>query len=194
MLQIDSTGSGPDRVSKLVTPKEAAEAPLFAGGVARSVLLDALEGFVAGGLDAGEGVLVLATAPHLRELRRRLGRRLTEGSPATRASWLPLDAGATVGRFLVAGWPDAARFDAWLRPLVARLGEDGRRRVRAFDEMVAFLGRRGEYAAMLRLEQLWHDFCHGDDRFSLLLASARVGAARGTGAMRSEARPEQYLG
>ena len=37
-----------------------------------SVVLDALEGFIGGGLRAGDGVLVIATAAHLHALEERL--------------------------------------------------------------------------------------------------------------------------
>ena len=45
----------------------------------------------------------------------------------------------------------------------------GSQRVRAFGEMVALLWQRGQHAATLRLEQLWHDLCQ-EKKFSLFCA------------------------
>jgi signal transduction histidine kinase len=52
--------------------------------------------------------------------------------------------------------PSADAFNAVLGPLLARVGEGGRR-VRVFGEMVGLLAAEGNHAAAIRLEELWND-------------------------------------
>src|SRR2546422_11147022 len=75
------------------------------------IFMNALEGFVAGGLRAGESVIVIASAGHLHELEQRL-----------RSNWLDLDrarwedryvallAAATLSKFMVDGCADEDLF------------------------------------------------------------------------------------
>jgi hypothetical protein len=137
-------------------------------------VLDALEGFVNGGLRAGDSAIVIATEEHRRALENRL---LVNGIdlPATRASdqYIALDAEATLAKFMVGGWPDDDRFDAVVSGLLDR-GRRGGRRVRAFGEMVAVLWAQGNHAATVRLEHLWQKLCVAKG-FSLFCAYPRVG-------------------
>ncbi len=119
-------------------------------------LLDSLEGFVAGGLLTGESVIVIATREHREGLDARLkARGLDVAYVQARDQYIALDAAATLSAFMVDGWPDEVRFSSLLRQLLGRARASGHR-VRAYGEMVALLLERGEQAAMLRLEQLWH--------------------------------------
>jgi len=113
-------------------------------------LIDSLEGFVAGGLLTGESVIVLATREHREALEARLkSRGYDVPYLQARDQYIAMDAEATLGTFMVDGWPDDVRFHSMLRPLLARARSKGHR-VRAFGEMVALLLARGEQAAMLR--------------------------------------------
>jgi hypothetical protein len=136
--------------------------------------LDTLEGFVAGGLRAGDAIVIIATAAH----RRALGDRLNAlGIDMAHVSatdqYIALDAAETLARFMVDGWPDDARFKALVKELLSRAGRNSRP-VRAFGEMVAIMWQQGHHAATVRLEHLWHRFCQ-DEGFSLLCAYPKSG-------------------
>jgi hypothetical protein len=133
------------------------------------VFLDTLYGFVSGGLASGESVIVIATPDH----RTALEGRLVNGNfsvAQARATdrYIPLDAAATLERFMVDGWPDELRFRAVIASVLARAGI-GSRRVRAFGEMVGILWAQGHRDATVRLEELWHDL-YRSANFSLLCA------------------------
>jgi hypothetical protein len=72
-----------------------------------SLFLDTLESFVAEGLLAGEGVVVIATSQHLSALNRALvkrGPRLTGAMQGDQ--YLSLDAEAMLSLFMIDGWPN----------------------------------------------------------------------------------------
>jgi hypothetical protein len=122
-------------------------------------LLDTLEGFIAAGLDDGDSVIVIATAPHLHALESRLQARKFDLKGARNENrYLPFGADDAMDRFMVDGRPDPRRFAAFLEPLLARARGPGRK-VRGFGEMVAVLWGRGRREAALELEQLWSPVC-----------------------------------
>jgi hypothetical protein len=122
-------------------------------------LLDTLESFIASGLHAGEAVVVIATPPHLHALEARLqGRGFDLVGARNDNRYLAIGARDAMDRFIVDGWPDAARFHAFLEPTVARARGDGRK-VRAFGEMVAVLWAAGRREAAIELERLWSQVC-----------------------------------
>ena len=64
------------------------------------VFLDTLEGFVAGGLRAGDGVVIIATQDHLKALADRLKRSgIDLDLPALRDQYLGLDATEMLSKF-----------------------------------------------------------------------------------------------
>lgn len=132
--------------------------------------------FVAGGLLHGESVIAIATAAHLGALDTRLRAR---GFDVDRAiiqdRYIPLDAASVLAQFMLNGWPDEQRFRAFVQGVLAR-ARRGAPRVRAFGEMVAILWARGEHAATVHLERLWHAACHEHD-FSLLCGYPKTGFA-----------------
>jgi hypothetical protein len=137
-----------------------------------AAFLDTLEGFVAGGLRAGDGVIIIATPEHREQLRYRLARQgLMDG--AHTGKYVALDADETLNRFMKKGWPDDTLFKFTILDALEQAAESGRR-VRAFGEMVAILWARGEEAATVRLECLWHDLCR-EAGFSLLCAYPQAG-------------------
>jgi hypothetical protein len=141
---------------------------------ADDVFLDTLEGFVSGGLTAGESAIVIATPTHRQTLEERLGSR---GFDVQRAraedQYIPLDAEQTLGFFMKDGWPNDESFFKLVIELVRRARGDGRK-VRAFGEMVAIMWARGEQGATVRLEHLWHQLC-ASESFSLLCSYPKVG-------------------
>jgi hypothetical protein len=136
--------------------------------------LDSLSDFVGGGLLHGESVIAIATAAHLGALDTRLRAREFDVDRAIiEDRYVPLDAAGTLAQFMVKGWPDEQRFRALVNGLVER-ARRGAPRVRAFGEMVAILWARGEHAATLQVERLWHSQCHIHG-FSLLCAYPKSG-------------------
>jgi hypothetical protein len=141
------------------------------------VFLDSLEGFVAGGLDAGDGIVVIATPVHRRALADRLNARgLDVDAACAKDQYIALDAVDTLSKFMVNGWPDDDRFKSLVTQLLSRAGQEGRR-VRAFGEMVAVLWQQRHHGATVRLEHLWHRFCR-EETFSLLCAYPKSGFTR----------------
>jgi DcmR-like sensory protein len=139
-----------------------------------AVFLDALEGFIGGGLFAGDGTVVIATEAHLDALAMRLVASGVDLHAAIRRDqYIPMDADETLAKFMVGGWPDEGLFREVARGLISRARGDGRR-VRAFGEMVALLWVDGNREAVVRLEQLWHDLCE-QEAFSLFCAYPKAG-------------------
>lgn len=141
------------------------------------VFLDALEGFIAGGILAGDGVVVIATPPHLASLNERLRARNIDVAGALKNDqYIALDAEETLSKFMVMGWPDEDFFRAFVSDILKRAkGEN--RRVRAFGEMVALLWARGNTGATVHLEHLWHRLCQ-EQSFSLFCAYPKIGFTR----------------
>lgn len=133
------------------------------------VFLDSLTGFVAGGLAAGDAVIIIATADHRAQLETRLSALGCDLQAASgRDAYFALDAEETLARFFVNDWPNDDLFTALVADLLARARRDGRR-VRAFGEMVAILWEQGRKGATVRLEYLWHQLCE-KERFALFCA------------------------
>jgi signal transduction histidine kinase len=95
--------------------------------------------------------------------------------------YVPLDAAETLSRFMLDGWPDAARFADLIGGVISRAwaaakseqafnpersargsawGSERGPRVVAFGEMVALLWAEGKPEAAVQLEQLWNDLAH----------------------------------
>jgi hypothetical protein len=133
------------------------------------VMLDALEGFVAGGIRVGDAAIVIATPAHLAALEARLTAAGVDVAEAQASDqFIPLEAEEMLGRFMANRWPDEQRFQAAISELLGR-ARGGGRRVRAFGEMVALLWAQGDAAATVRLEHLWNKLCQAE-RFSLFCA------------------------
>lgn len=138
------------------------------------VLLDTLAGFVGGGLKTGEGAIVLATAGHLKALEQRLAASgIDVATAVARAQYIPMVAEEALAKFMVNQWPDDQLFAAFVSDLITRARATGRR-VRAFGELVALLWARGDVAATIRLEFLWHQLCQSQ-AFSLFCAYPKSG-------------------
>lgn len=135
-------------------------------------LLDSVESFVGSGLRSGESVIVIATAPHLHELEKRL-----------RGGWHDIDrcrwedryiavlAQETLLHFMVDGMPEESLFEQVAGDLVARARGRGRK-LRVFGEMVGVLWAEGNKDAALRLEHLWIRL-QARERFPLFCGYAR---------------------
>jgi DcmR-like sensory protein len=142
-----------------------------------NVLLDTLQGFIYGGLQAGESAIVIATPSHLDQLEARL-EAMGVNLPAALADdqYIPLNAEETLARFMVNDWPDEERFAKAVNEILSRARGNGRK-VRAFGEMVAILWANGLSGATVRLEHLWNKLCHSDG-FSLFCAYPKIGITK----------------
>jgi len=141
--------------------------------------LERLEGFVADGLRAGEGVVVIATSQHLSALNRALVKRKLDVTGAMHGDqYLSLDADAMLSLFMVNGWPNDELFNQFVTGILQRASAGGRR-VRAFGEMVALLWAQGNCGATVRLEHLWHELCE-ERQFMLFCAYPKTGFTRDT--------------
>jgi hypothetical protein len=138
------------------------------------VFLDTLEGYVLGGLRAGEAVIVIATRPHIDSLERRLTRQGADLAAARAGDqFIVVEAEKVLDRFMINQWPDDALFHEFVGELLGR-AKAGGRRVRAFGELVAVLWARGCSGATVRLEHLWHRLC-AEHSFNLFCAYPRIG-------------------
>lgn len=132
-------------------------------------LLEQVTNFIGSGIQAGEGVVVIATAAHLQALSGGLASRASSSHGGGAGAYIGLDADATLARFMRPEGPDRQLFLAVIADIMARASDHGKRRVRAFGEMVALLCSQGQGDAALALEVLWNEAaqCHP---FSLLCA------------------------
>jgi DcmR-like sensory protein len=149
------------------------------------VFLDALGGFVSGGLHGEESVIVIASDEHVAALDRRLrlsGLDLDHLRSVDR--YICLSAEACLTQFMVNGWPSDEAFDAFVSGVIGR-ARRGDRQVRAFGEMVAVLWAKGHYAATVRLEHLWNRLLKAE-KFPLFCAYPRAGFVRGASEAISE--------
>jgi hypothetical protein len=138
------------------------------------VFLDLLFDYVREGLNAGDSVVVIATALHLKLLNDRLrndkviDRGLKGGN-----RYIPLDADETLAKFMVNGWPDENLFNKVVSDVILKAKANGQQ-VRAFGEMVALLWAQGHVGATVRLEHLWNKFCE-NEAFCLFCAYPQSG-------------------
>ena len=141
---------------------------------AEEAFMDTLEGFIGKGLESGDSAIVIATQAHLRALETRLtAKGLDLDAARLDDSYIDLDAEESLQKFIVDGWPDDARFIAFVGGVLTRARAKGQK-VRAFGEMVAIMWARGDHSATVRLEHLWHKLCLAES-FSLFCAYPKVG-------------------
>ncbi|MDQ3982711.1 MAG: MEDS domain-containing protein [Actinomycetota bacterium] len=131
-------------------------------------LTDSVRTFISIGISRGDAAIVIAERGHLDAFEAELGRVVDLERARRGRSYLSLEAGETLARFMVGGLPDAGRFEAVVGELIARASSGGRR-VRVFGEMVALLWARGNVAGALALEDLWNGLA---DRYRFRLFCA----------------------
>jgi hypothetical protein len=143
-----------------------------------AVFIDALEGFVAGGIRQGDSIIVIATSAHHAALATRLARNGYDVAAAVaRGQYIPLDAAQTLASFMVDGWPDQALLNQAVHGMLGR-ARHHHHRVRAFGEMVALLWADGLRDAAVQLEHFWSRLCR-EQEFSLFCAYPKAGFADG---------------
>ena len=136
-------------------------------------LIDVLSRFIGGALAVGDAAVIIATATHLIELKRRLsGRGMDTAKASAQGRYIVLDASDTLPRFMVNGTVDESRFDAIIGGVLNQAkkvvhGKDCR--IAVFGELVALLWAQGKPQEAIRVEQLWNDLAKTYS-FSLLCA------------------------
>ena len=139
-----------------------------------TVFLDALAGFIGGGINAGECVVLIATKEHLISINDRLiSYGIKTDTLHEDDRLIALDAGEILAKFMVNGWPDEELFNQTVSSIIVR-GTNRNRRIRAFGEMVAILWAQGLNGATVHLEHLWNKFCE-EHKFSLFCAYPKTG-------------------
>jgi hypothetical protein len=139
-----------------------------------SIFNDALAGFVGGGINAGECVVVIATKSHLDSLEKiLLDFGISVPTLVKDYRYIPLDAAETLSKFMVNGWPDETLFNQTVSEILNSAGIRNRK-VRAFGEMVALLWAEGNAGATVNLEHLWNKFC-AQQSFTLFCAYPKSG-------------------
>jgi len=138
------------------------------------VFLDALAGFIGGGINSGDCVVLIATSKHLGSIQQRLiDYGISVQTLIEDDRYIPLDAETTLSKFMRDGWPDEKLFNDTITPLFERaVCKD--RRVRAFGEMVAILWEKGYHGATVQLEHLWNNFMEKNS-FTLFCAYPKAG-------------------
>ena len=90
------------------------------------VFLDLLSGFVSGGVNSGDSVVVIATSSHLKELHARLtlaGCNIPD--LISSHLYIPLDAEKTLSRFMVNDWPDETLFNKVVSEVIVKAKGEG---------------------------------------------------------------------
>lgn len=138
------------------------------------IFLDALSGFVGGGINSGDCCIIIATESHVAALENRLSSYgIKVDNLISEKRYVPLNAEETLSKFMVNGWPDEHRFNKTVSELIEEFSCDNRR-IRAFGEMVAILWAQGYNGATVQLEHLWNKFCEKQS-FCLFCAYPKSG-------------------
>lgn len=144
------------------------------------VFLDTLAGFVGGGINNGECVIVIATKDHLDLLHDRLSSYgIKVDVLISDDRYLPLYAEDVLSTFMVNGWPDEILFNQTITSLFQQ-GLCKNRKIRAFGEMVALLWSKGLNGATVQLEHLWNKLC-AKYELSLFCAYPKTGFTQDIG-------------
>jgi signal transduction histidine kinase len=153
----------------LARPGHASHIVQFYDG--EGALGDAVAGFLAAGLAAGEPLVVIATEVHNALFLRRLRDNGFVVEGARRSGQLTmLDARETLARFMVGDMPDWELFQQVVGGVLATSAASAQgATVRAYGEMVDLLWKDGYQKAAIRLEEMWNDIA-AKHSFALLCA------------------------
>jgi hypothetical protein len=114
-------------------------------------------GYLAEGIRAGDGAIVVATAPHRGAFEAALAEAGVDVARERDAGTLLVeDATELLGRFLAGDGLDRELFQSVISGLVRRAAAGGRP-VRIYGEMVAVLWAAGHVGLAIELEELWNE-------------------------------------
>jgi signal transduction histidine kinase/ActR/RegA family two-component response regulator len=136
-------------------------------------LAEAVSRFLAQGVIASEGVVMIAAPDHVRVILDGLTKKGFDVERARATGQLTvLDAQETLGRFMVGDMPDWDLFLEGVGGVLAKaIGSSAASRVRAYGEMVDLLWRAGRHKQALVLEEFWERL---RDRYAFSLLCAYV--------------------
>jgi hypothetical protein len=138
------------------------------------IFLDALAGFIGGGINSGDCVVLIATSRHLGSIQQRLiDYGISVQTLIEDDRFIPLDAETILSKFMRDGWPDEQLFNETVTQLFKKAECKGRH-IRAFGEMVAILWEKGYHGATVQLEHLWNNF-REKNNFTLFCAYPKAG-------------------
>jgi hypothetical protein len=130
-------------------------------------------GYLQAALRDGGSAVVVATPEHRYLIHAWLSRSGIDLAGArTDGSYVRLDVGEAMSRFIINGQPDAAAFWKTMSPVLAAASRKTGP-VRVFGEMVTELWRNGKVDAAIEVEALWNEIIR-QYRFALLCAYPAV--------------------
>lgn len=131
-------------------------------------LCETISEYAAGGLTAGEPIVIIATVAHQKGIMHALRAKSFDLDAARASRQLTLlDAEETLAKFMRGGGPDNELFRLHVGSLVRAVrAECEERPARAYGEMVDVLWNSGNRQAAIRLEQLWNQLATVEE-FSL---------------------------
>lgn len=136
------------------------------------VFLNTLFGYVSSGINAGDGVVIIATITHINGLIEKL---ILEGFNVkeldSSGQFLTIEVEEALSMFMVNDRPDPVLFRKFVTSLLVR---SKGRKIRAFGEMVAILWEKGLNGATVQLEHMWNEFCKSEI-YSLFCAYPKSG-------------------
>jgi DNA-binding NarL/FixJ family response regulator len=125
-------------------------------------LANAVMAFFDSALDAGHSIIAIASEPHRQALEAQFAARRVDVAALIRAGRYTVgDAASALEAVLLNGTPDEALFAAALDPMVERglaAATGAVPHVTMFGEIAPILCANGDFEAMIRLEQVAHDY------------------------------------
>lgn len=126
--------------------------------------LDGFASFIAGGLSAGNAVVVLATEPHRQGLSQKLqSQGFDLDAIIESGAYISIDAREALSSFMVDEVPDPDHFENIVSNLVETAGKSpngAARSILACGECAPTLWTQGRLDAALRVEELWDATVH----------------------------------
>jgi PAS domain S-box-containing protein len=120
-------------------------------------LVASVSHFIASGLIAGEGAIVIAKKDHLEKIEASLVERgINVGPFLSKRQLTLLDADETLAKIMQGDSPDPENFQTTVESLVKVVGERFGR-IRAYGEMVQILWEGKNPGGMIQLEGLWNE-------------------------------------
>jgi hypothetical protein len=140
----------------------------------KEIFINTLTGFVSNGIKSGDCVIIIATKEHLNTLYKCLVLcGINIDHLIADEQFIPLNAEASLAKFMRNGWPDEDLFNLFVKNVIAKAHKKNRK-VRAFGEMVAVLWAQGHNGATVQLEHFWNKFCE-TEAFCLFCAYPKSG-------------------
>ncbi len=137
--------------------------------------------FIGAGLVANQSAVLIATPSHKAAIFEQLIAMAVEPQKRIdQGELVILDADEVLSRFMVEAMPNTRRFEDTMNTVMDGAAGSGKRRVRAYGEMVDVLWKNHNEAAATSLEILWNQFI-ATRECSLLCGYSFKAVAEGTG-------------